>query len=312
MTRRPLTERAAPTVLCAGGAVQDFIMRVDAFPEPGAKQPASAFVTTVGGQSGNAALAVARLGGQSRYAGPLGDARDAIASWIAASLQGEGVDCSGVVRVPDGVCSAALIMVDAGGEKLVSFRRGRGLTGNMPADAARLVADVDAVLLDNRYPDFNSPIARAAAARGIPRVLDIDLGDPAGDPMLTQCSHVIASADALRAITGEHDLAAGLLALGKGYDGFLAVTNGPDGVIWRDGDTVRHMPAFSVTVVDTLGAGDIFHAGFALRLAESGDTIEAMRFGSAAAALKCTRFGGASGTPHRAEVEAFLQAHAAG
>jgi len=301
-----LTERAASTVLCAGGAVQDFIMQVDAFPEPGAKQPASAFVTTVGGQSGNAALAVARLGGQSRYAGPLGNPQDGIASWIVASLQGEGVDCGGVVRVPDGVCSAALIMVDASGEKLVSFRRGRGLTGIVPADPAHLVADVDAVLLDNRYPEFNGPIARAAAARGIPRVLDIDLGDPAGDPLLALCSHVIASADALRVMTGEQDPGAGLLALGNGYDGFLAVTNGPEGTFWREGDNVRHLPAFPVTAIDTLGAGDIFHAGFALRLAEGGDTVEAMRFGAAAAALKCTRFGGASGTPRRAEVEAFL------
>lgn len=305
-----MTERAAPTVLCAGGAVQDFIMRVDRFPEPGAKQPASAFVTTVGGQSGNAALAVARLGGRSRYAGPLGGAQDHIASWIVASLQGEGVDCGGVIRVPDGVCSAALIMVDDTGEKLVSFRRGQGLTRIVPPDAAQLVSDVDAVLLDNRYPEFNRPIARAAAARGIPRVLDIDYGDPAGDPLLTLSSHVIASADALRTVTGEKDLGAGLRALGQGYDGFLAVTNGPEGITWREGEALRHMPAFPVTAIDTLGAGDIFHAGFALRLAETGDVVAALRFGSAAAALKCTRFGGASGTPHRAEVEAFLQARA--
>ena len=137
-------------------------------------------------------------------------------------------------------------MVDDSGEKLVSFRRGQGLTRIVPADAAHMVEAADTVLLDNRYPDFNIPIARAAAARGIPRVLDIDHGDPAGDPLLALSSHVIASADALRAITGEQDLGAGLQALGKGFDGFLAVTNGPEGVTWRDGDAVRHMPAFSV------------------------------------------------------------------
>ena len=282
-------------------------MRVDRFPEPGAKQPASEFVTTIGGQSGNAALAVARLGGRSRYAGPLGGAQDDIASWVVASLQSEGVDCSGAIRVPGGICSAALIMVDDSGEKLVSFRRGQGLTRIVPADAAHMVEAADTVLLDNRYPDFNIPIARAAAARGIPRVLDIDHGDPAGDPLLALSSHVIASADALRAITGAQDLGAGLQALGKGFDGFLAVTNGPEGVTWRDGDAVRHMPAFSIAAIDTLGAGDVFHAGFALRLAETGDVVEAMRFGSAAAALKCTRFGGAAGAPQRAEVDRFLQ-----
>ena len=64
---------------------------------------------------------------------------------------------------------------------------------------------------------------------------------------------------------------------------------------------------FAVEAVDTLGAGDSFHGGFALALAEGRDEIAAMRIGAAAAALKCTRFGGISGTPMRAEVEAFLQ-----
>jgi len=303
-----LTERAsAAKILCAGGAVQDFIMQVDRFPVPGGKKQASAFVNTIGGQSGNAALAVARLGGEAHYAGPIGDADDDTANRAIAMLEREGVDCSGAVWVPDGICSVSLIMIDHTGEKLISTRRGHGLRGIAPTDAARLVADVDAVLLDNRYPDFVIPIAKAAATRGIPRVLDIDYGEAAADPTMPFCDYVIASAESARAITGVADIAAALLALGRGYDGFLAVTDGPAGVYWRAGNAVRHMPAFEVTAVDTLGAGDIFHAGFAVRLVETGDSVEAMRFGSAAAALKCAHFGGADGTPRRADVDAFLQ-----
>ena len=303
-----MTERAsAAKILCAGGAVQDFIMQVDRFPAPGAKKEASAFVNTIGGQSGNAALAVARLGGTARYTGPIGDADDDTANRAIAMLEREGVDCSGAVRVPGGICSVSLIMIDDTGEKLISTRRGHGLRGITPADPAHAVASVEAVLLDNRYPDFVIPIAKAAAARGIPRVLDIDYGEAAADPTMPFCDYVIASAESLRAMTGVADLGAALLALGRGYDGFLAVSDGPAGVYWRDGNAVRHMPAFQVTAVDTLGAGDIFHAGFAVRLVETGDPIQAIRFGSAAAALKCTHFGGADGTPHRAEVDAFLQ-----
>jgi sulfofructose kinase len=58
--------------------------------------------------------------------------------------------------------------------------------------------------------------------------------------------------------------------------------------------------------VDTLGAGDVFHGAFALAITENQDLITALRFASAAAALKCTRFGGAFAAPQRAEVEAFL------
>jgi sulfofructose kinase len=58
--------------------------------------------------------------------------------------------------------------------------------------------------------------------------------------------------------------------------------------------------------VDTLGAGDVFHGAFALALTENQDIPTALRFASAAAALKCTRFGGAFAAPQRAEVEELL------
>jgi sulfofructose kinase len=62
--------------------------------------------------------------------------------------------------------------------------------------------------------------------------------------------------------------------------------------------------------VDTLGAGDVWHGAFALALAEGRPERQAVRFASAAAALKCTRFGGRNGAPRRAEVDAFLSSGA--
>jgi sulfofructose kinase len=55
----------------------------------------------------------------------------------------------------------------------------------------------------------------------------------------------------------------------------------------------------------------VFHGAFTLRLVETGDEVEAMRFASAAAAIKCTRFGGLTGAATRGEVEAFLRDRAA-
>jgi len=68
--------------------------------------------------------------------------------------------------------------------------------------------------------------------------------------------------------------------------------------------TVAHRQAHrKIDAVDTLAAGDAFHGGFVLALAEGKDEIEAMRFGSAVAAIKCSRLGGGAGMPTRAEVE---------
>ena len=282
-------------------------MRVDKFPDAGTKVQASEFLITSGGQAGNAAVAAARLGGAVSFAGPLGDENDEFARRIVESLRREKIDCRNVVRVPGATSSVSLILVDAAGEKMIATRRDQGLSDIAPANAAQAVATADAVVLDNRYPNFVIPICEAAAARGIPRVLDLDRATEPDDPLLLACSHVIASAEALRGGTAAKDLRTTLRKLGEGFKGFLAFTDGADGVYWLDGDEVRHMPAFKVKAVDTLGAGDVFHAAFAFRLVETGDPIAAMRFAGAAAAIKCTRFGGLMGAATRAEVDEFLK-----
>jgi sugar/nucleoside kinase (ribokinase family) len=300
-----LIEMAA-RILCAGGAVQDIVMRVEAFPDAGTKVQASDFIITIGGQAANAAVAVARLGAKTRYAGALGDISDDVAAYVVSALEREGIDCQHAVRVAGAMTSVSLIMIDRAGEKMIATRRGHGLTEAVPPDAATLVADIDAVLLDNRYPNFVTPILREAEKRGLPRVLDLDREAALDDVLLTGSTHVICSLEALVGTTGEHDPARGLLKLGQHARGFLAVTNGPEGVYWLENGAVRHMDAFAVDAIDTLGAGDTFHGAFTVRLVETGDVVESMRFAAAAAAIKCTRFGGLMGAATRSEVEAFL------
>jgi len=282
-------------------------MRVEKFPDAGTKVQASEFLITSGGQSGNAAVAVARLGGKVSFAGPLGGYDDEVADRIVGILTRENIDCSRALRVPGALSSVSLILVDARGEKMIATRRNQGLNAVAPADADAAVGGVDAVLLDIHYPNFVTPICLAARKRGVPRVLDLDRAVPADDPLLNACSHVIASAEALRGSTGIADLPAALKKLGQSYKGFLAFTDGADGTYWLDGGEVRHMAAFKVDAVDTLGAGDVFHGAFTYRLVESGDVIDSMRFGAAAAAIKCTRFGGLMGAATRAEVDDFLK-----
>jgi sugar/nucleoside kinase (ribokinase family) len=297
----------APKILCAGIAVQDIVMRVENFPPPGAKVAASEFITTGGGCAANAAVAIARLKGRAAFAGPLGGKADAVSERILADLAAEGVDCSGVARVDGGTASVSLILLDAQGEKTIATRRGVGLGQTLPQDADRLVANVDAVLVDNCFPDFVTAVCRAAQAREIPVVIDLDLAAKPDDGLLKLGTHVIASSEALRATTGLAEPAAALKRLAEHVPGFVAVTDGPNGVYWLEAGALRHMPAFAVTAIDTLGAGDAFHGAFTLALAEGRDLVGALQFASAAAALKCTHFGGAAGSPRRAEVDAILK-----
>ncbi|MBV9556942.1 MAG: sugar kinase, partial [Pseudolabrys sp.] len=231
--------------------------------------------------------------------------------YLVGELEREHIDCSGVVRVPDASASVSLILLDAKGEKEIATRRGAGLESATPADPAALVRDVDAVLVDNRFPNFVTPLCEAAAARGIPVIIDLDQATNPDHPLLKLGTHVIASAEGLRGTFKTTDLKAALTSLAPRLKGFVAVTDGPEGIFFMKGADVRHMPAFKIEAIDTLGAGDAFHGAFTVALVERGDEIQAMRFGAAAAAIKCTRFGGLTGAPTRSEVLDFLGKRAA-
>ena len=82
---------------------------------------------------------------------------------------------------------------------MVATLHGKGLDGATPPDATALVADIDVLLADNRFPAFVEPICRAAAARGVPVVLDVDKATKIDDPLFASASHLIFSSEALTA-----------------------------------------------------------------------------------------------------------------
>ena len=306
---RTCGDRRRPRILCTGIAVLDEVFRLDEFPRADAKVEAAEFLAVGGGCAANAAVAIARLGGDASFAGPLGGppGQEPISDRILAGLAREGVECAGCVRL-DGVASGiSAIFVDMRGERTIVTHRSRRLDAVTPLDPEKLVAGADAVLADNRFPDFSLPICRAALRRGIPVVLDADKPARPGEALFSACSHVVFSAESLRATMATDDLASALRQFGHATNAFLAVTNGANAVQWRDdGGAIREMPVFRVTAVDTLAAGDVFHGAFTFALIEGEDAAAAMRFAAAAASVKCTRFGGSTAAPTRAEAEALL------
>jgi sulfofructose kinase len=170
-------------------------------------------------------------------------------------------------------------------------------------DAMPELSDVSVVSVDVRWPDAAEIALHAARDMGIPGILDVESA-PADvlDRLVPIASHIIASETGAFTLTGEPDPAKAAVALSKLHPGFVAVTAGARGTFWPGG----HQPAFEVDAVDTLAAGDVFHGSFAFGLAEGWEIADTIRFAAAAAAIKCTRFGGRLGAPTRAEVETFL------
>ena len=119
-------------------------------------------------------------------------------------------------------------------------------------------------------------------------------------------SHVVASEGGAALVTGADDPRIAAERLSASHPGFICVTAGEKGCWWGEGGTIRHTPAPVVEAVDTLAAGDVFHGAFAFGLVEGWALQSVVGFASAAAAIKCTRFGGRLGAPTRKEVATFL------
>ncbi len=296
-----------PRILCLGMSALDAIYRVPAIPSAPTKILATGFAECGGGMAANASVAVARLGGQARYWGRVGD--DDLGTRILDQLTAEGVDVAAVRRIPGCVSPSAAILIDDHGERLVCAYN----DPNLDADASWLplqqITDCRALLTDVRWPAGAAAAFDAAARHGLIRVFDGDVGpteallDLAG-----RATHAVFSQLGLVHLSGRSAPGEGLAAIARAVPGLVGVTLGPDGFLWREGASEHRIPAPKVRAIDTLAAGDVWHGAFTLALAEGRDVAGAGRFANAAAAIKCSRPGGRLGAPTRHEVMKLLAA----
>jgi sulfofructose kinase len=301
------TRNNPPQILCIGMPVRDLTFRVPGLPARGSKENASHFDEICGGNALNGAIAIARLGGRASICGPMGDGGETTSRYIFEKMAEEGIQTKHIVHMPGLVTPISNIMIDPSGERtIVTFRDPELWKVHLP-DADTLLRDCAAILTESRCAAFCTDLCAEARRRGIPVIVDVDRAMSLREGLLNASSHLVFSSEPLQETAGVADDGEALKKIAKLTPSFLAGTRGAQGTIWLDEQgTLQQTPAFPVHTVDTLGAGDVFHGAFALAITENQDLRAALRFASAAAALKCTRFGGAFAAPQRAEVEALL------
>jgi sulfofructose kinase len=299
--------RIAPRILCVGMPVRDLTFRVPGVPARGSKEHASHFDEICGGNALNAAIGIVRLGGRASICGPIGDARETSSRFIFEQMAHEGIDTKHIVHMRGLVTPISAIMIDPSGERtIVTFRDPELWKVELP-DVDALLEDCDAILTESRCAEFCTDLCAEARRRDIPVIVDVDRAMSLREGLLTASSHLVFSSEPLQETADVSDDGQALQKIAKLTPSFLAGTRGPRGTIWLDEhQDLQETPAFPVHTVDTLGAGDVFHGAFALAITEQQEVRRALRFASAAAALKCSRFGGAFAAPQRAEVEELL------
>ena len=308
MNFHTVAPKIAPRILCIGMPVRDLTFRVPGVPARGSKEHATHFDEICGGNALNAAIGIVRLGGRASICGPIGDARETSSRFIFEQMAHEGIDTAHIVHMRGLVTPISAIMIDPSGERtIVTFRDPELWKVELP-DTDMLLEDCHAILTESRCAEFCTDLCAEARRRDIPVIVDVDRAMSLREGLLTASSHLVFSSEPLQETAGLSDDGQALKMIAKLTPSFLAGTRGPRGTIWLDEhQDLQETPAFPVHTVDTLGAGDIFHGAFALAITEGQELRQALRFASAAAALKCTRFGGAFAAPQRTEVEELLR-----
>ncbi len=271
----------------------DTVIPLATYPARGSKTEYSTITTLPGGQVATTVVACQHWGLRTRYVGKLGDD-------LAATLHREAFSHAGVeahIITAPGVASAqSLILVDAEGERTVLCRRDERIILH-PADLQReWITNARVLHVDGHDIEAATQAAAWAHEAGIPVVADLDEPYPNIEALLNNIDYLIVSRDFPTRLTGEPSLEQALNKLHRRHSSRLAAaTLGAEGVLAFDGNRFLHTPAFRVPVVDTTGAGDIFHAGFIYALLQNWSLDRQLEFACAAAALNCTAVGARGG-----------------
>ncbi|WP_424926767.1 PfkB family carbohydrate kinase [Amaricoccus tamworthensis] len=289
-------------VLFVGAFSLDTLYTVRGFSAGSGKYLSDSRVCTASGMATTAATAAVRLGGRASLWASVGD--DAVGDAIIAEIAEEGVDCSHIRRVANGRTANATILVDEHGERWVVVDYDP-LTQAPPSPSdLPPMSEYSAVMADVRWPGAAQAALTAARDAGRIAVFDADVAESATLSRLAACAtHVVASEKGASILADTTDMHAAARWISAEYGCFTCITCGANGSLWTGSDAgmVHAVPTPQVQAVDTNAAGDVFHGAFTQALAEGQTEEQAIRFASAAAALKCTVVGGRLGAPNRAD-----------
>jgi sulfofructose kinase len=289
---------------CVGHASVDHHFEIDAFASQPTKTPAKSYQMIAGGMAANAAVAMARLGAYVKLLGRVGD--DATGVFVRQAVQSSGVHTL-LESVAHSYTSVSSVVVDARGERQIFNHRGDALDKAHVLDVHQLQG-ARAVLVDPRWRAGALAALQWARAHQVLGVLDADVAPQSDLRTLVPAAQWAVFSEPGLACYAPHaasqaEALASALAAGAQV---AMVTLGERGVLWTRGQGLHTMAGFQVKAVDTTGAGDVFHAALVLALSEGQVDAGAIRFASAAAAIKCTQRYGVLGTPSRHQVEEYL------
>jgi sugar/nucleoside kinase (ribokinase family) len=300
-----------PRVVGIGCNTLDILIRVETLPtwERGSRFQEIRF--DGGGPAATAMAAVSRLGVPAGFIGTAGN--DDAAELKLRHMERYGVDASRIARRDQPDDAVVVVFVNARTGERMFF--GGGRQGSSPLRVAEIdqeyVTGADYLHLDGLHGEAALQAAQWMREAGKTVVFDAGTGGGRlSEGRLTLFRHVdvlISGSGFAQAAAGVEDVwEAGAKVLEMGPRVFVQ-TEGDKGCHTITAEERFNTPAFHVDVVDTTGAGDVFHGAYIVGLMQGWDLRRVARFASAVSAIKCTRLGGRAGIPDFEQTMAFLR-----
>ena len=298
-------------IVVVGSFAVGLTMKLARFPMAGETQLGFGYRMDHGGKGSNQAVGCARLGAQVSFVASIG--QDAAGDMALELYRNEGVT-AWLQRAADRPTGVGFILVKADtGENCIALDPG----ANELLSAAEVAASDDAfaaarvVLTQLEIPvEAAEPAMERGHAHAAITILNPAPARVVPDTLLQNVDVLTPNQNEAKVLLGyapdaevaPADLGRELLARGPQQ---VVVTLGEHGAFIATRELEKHIPAISVTPVDTTGAGDAFNAGLAVALACGADLEAAVRFAVVTGGLAVTKAGVVPALPHRDDVLQF-------
>lgn len=289
--------------VCVGVITIDTIALVDKYPSEDQRVVAQEIARAGGGPAAVAAVALSRLGIKSAIVGTIGD--DADGNEVLRMFQKEGVDTSGISVGTSATASSVIVASKEYNARAISTRQ-PVVQAPVNEAAKKLITDAQWVHVDHLGI---TRLTELGISRGNGPLISFDAGYGVGtfNPIIVDLFVPTNRQMALR--YPGIDLAVALENDSMKAGNTVVATQGSAGSAGFSPETgLVIAPGFTVDVMSTLGAGDVFHGALVAQLIHGFALQEAMIRANAVAALSCTGLDGQSKIPTVTELDAYLEA----
>lgn len=275
--------------LFIGLSTIDLQFLVDSYPKSNIKVKALHHEINIGGPATNAAIAYAHLGGTSLLVTGIG--KNHFTNLITEEILKYGI--SYVDFTPDCDASptfASIITSKENGDRTVFSYNPDNKHISVSVLESINIEDFDIVLIDGFHPKAALPIIKKANNEGIPVVYDGGSWKDYSCELLDYIDIAICSNDFFPPNCYDKQDTLKFLSEEKGINK-VAITRGQDTIIFSDNNIKGKIQVYDSQIVDTLGAGDIFHGAFCYYYCLNKTFEKSLQLASGIATESCKHFG---------------------